>query len=520
MLLIDDFDRGLRLNPNGSCLFMADGSSHFSYREAADLTHRMAAAFARDGLMAGDRVGVLSPNHPLAFIAILAALRLNATWVPLNAKGVPAEVIHMIELTECKFLVYHPSVQGLLNEIAAAVPQALRCIAMEAGGRPGDPELDGWLAPEGTRVPAPEYEPERPALLIGTGGTTGKPKAVPVTHSMLEAMNLSMIGQMPEQEPPVVACATPMTHAGGIICFAVLMLGGKVVVHDGVKPGELLASIGKHRVTRLFLPPTAIYSLLAYPDVRKYDYSSLRHFIYAAAPMSVQKLREALEVFGPVMTQTYGQAEAPMVATIMTPAEHLEAVNDPSKSHRLASAGRPSLAADVAILDPEGREVPTGERGEICVRGALTMSGYYKNDEQSRATRRPGGWHGTSDVGYMDQDGYVYIVDRLRDMIITGGFNVWPGEIEQIIHGLEGVKDCAVIGLPDTKWGEAVTAVVELKGDCTLTEEAIISRCRDELGAVKTPKSVIFRDLPRSPVGKVLKRALRDEYWGKEARRV
>jgi acyl-CoA synthetase (AMP-forming)/AMP-acid ligase II len=273
-------------------------------------------------------------------------------------------------------------------------------------------------------------------------------------------------------------------------------------------------------VTRLFLPPTAIYALLAHPGVRDHDFSSLKHFIYAAAPMAVDKLREAMDVFGPVMTQTFGQAEAPMIATVMTPREHVEALQDDRKAARLASAGRPSLVAKVAILADDGRVLGPGQEGEICIRGALVMDGYHEDPEQSASTRRPGGWHGTSDVGRMDEDGFVYIIDRLRDMIITGGFNVWPSEIEQTIHTVPGVKDCAVIGLPDEKWGEAVTAVVELREGAHVDEAQIIATCREALGVVKTPKIVVFRELPRSPVGKVLKRALRDEYWTQTGRSV
>jgi acyl-CoA synthetase (AMP-forming)/AMP-acid ligase II len=234
--------------------------------------------------------------------------------------------------------------------------------------------------------------------------------------------------------------------------------------------------------------------------------------------MAVDKLEEALDVFGPVMAQTFGQAEAPMICTVMTPAEHVAAAADPALRGRLASAGRSSLVAEVAIMDDDGNLLRPGEIGEIVVRGDLVMAGYHKDPEQSAAVSRPGGWHGTSDVGRIDEDGYVYIVDRKRDMIISGGFNVWPSEIEQVIHTIDGVRDCAVIGLPDEKWGEAVTAVIELREDAGEVEDDLVKAlCRERLGPVKTPKQVIYRELPRSPNGKVLKRSLREEYWtGKE----
>ncbi|WP_354699136.1 Long-chain-fatty-acid--CoA ligase FadD13 [Paraconexibacter sp. AEG42_29] len=513
-MLIDAFDRGARLAPDAPCLQMQDGSLTLTYRETDALAHRIAGALDAAGVGTQARVGVLSPNAPHAFCCILGALRLNAVWVPLNTRAMPKDLVAMLTLTGCDALFYDPSLLDLATDVLDGLPAAPRVVvATRAGGRDGDPVLGDWMAADGVRVPEPADAPDSLALLFGTGGTTGRSKAVRMRHRMMETMNLAFAAHLPEDEPPVMLMAAPMTHAAGPICFPVFAQGGTVIVHDGVVPAAVLASIERHRVTRLFLPPTAIYALLADPGVRDHDYSSLRYFIYAAAPMAVDKLREAMDVFGPVMTQTFGQAEAPMIATVMTPRDHAEAVADDGKAARLFSAGRPSLVAKVAILDPEGNVLGPGEEGEICVRGALVMDGYHEDPEQTASTRRPGGWHGTSDVGRMDQDGFVYIIDRLRDMIITGGFNVWPSEIEQTIHTVDGVKDCAVIGLPDERWGEAVTAVVELREGASVDAAAVIAACRERLGVVKTPKAVIFRELPRSPVGKVLKRTLREEYW-------
>lgn len=519
-MLIDHFDRGVLLAPDAVCLQTADDTEILTYREVDALAHRIAAALAAAGVRAQDRVGVLSPNAPLAFCCILGALRLNATWVPLNTRAVTKDLVGMLTLTGCDALFYDPSLTELAEGVLAGLPSAPLVVATREGGRGGDPVLAGWMAPEGTTVPPTPEDPDSLALLFGTGGTTGRSKAVRMRHRMMETMNLAFAAHMPEDEPPVMAMAAPMTHAAGPICFPVFAQGGSVIVHDGVHPQRLLESIEHHRVSRLFLPPTAIYALLAHPGVRDFDFSSLRHFIYAAAPMAVDKLREAMDVFGPVMTQTFGQAEAPMIVTFMGPREHAEALADERTAGRLASAGRPSLAARVAILDPDGNLLGPGQEGEICVRGSLVMDGYHEDPEQTASTRRPGGWHGTSDVGRMDEDGYVYIIDRLRDMIITGGFNVWPSEIEQTIHTVPGVKDCAVIGLPDAKWGETVTAVVELRPGAEVEAAQVISTCREALGVVKAPKTVIFRELPRSPVGKVLKRALRDEYWEQAGRSV
>ena len=520
MHLIDTFDRGVRLSPDGHCFLTADDAEAMTYREVSDASHLIAAALHDAGLGKGRKIGVLSPNAPMAFVCILGALRADCSWVPLNTRAVPKDLIALLDLTECELLFYHPSLTAMVSEIRAALPQIHTAVALGDGGTDGDPLLADWMAPEGTRVPLPEHDPAGTPILFPTGGTTGRSKAVQITHLMAELMNLGFAGHMPEPEsPPIMAMAAPMTHAAGPICFPVFARGGTVVVHDGVDPQKLLRSIEHHRITRMFLPPTAIYSLLAQDNVRDFDYSSLRHFIYAAAPMSVSKLKEAMDVFGPVMTQTFGQAEAPMILTVMTPQEHADALENAPE--RLGSAGRPSLVAEVAIMDDDGNILPVGETGEIVVRSSIVMPGYYKDAEQTESTRRPGGWHGTSDVGRMDEAGYVYIVDRLRDMIITGGFNVWPSEIEQTIHAMEGVADVAVIGLPDEQWGEVVTAVVQMKpGAGELDPDQVRAECKAKLGSVKSPKQVFFRELPRSPAGKVLKRALRDEYWQEAGRAV
>ena len=228
--------------------------------------------------------------------------------------------------------------------------------------------------------------------------------------------------------------------------------------------------------------------------------------------MSVDKLKECLNVFGPVMTQSFGQAEAPMFCTYLSPEEHL-VIGSNTKEKRLASCGRQTLQMRVRIMDDEGNLLPANERGEIVVSGNLVMTGYYKNPEATEEVSAFG-WHHTGDIGYVDDDGYVYIVDRKKDMIITGGFNVYPSEIEQVIWGHPSVQDCAVIGAPDEKWGEAVKAVVELKPGCTLEEEEVISLCKKALGSVKAPKSVEFwKTLPRTPVGKVRKKDIRASFW-------
>ncbi|GAA4978860.1 AMP-binding protein [Yinghuangia aomiensis] len=516
MHAIEFFDRGVNVNPNGVAFVAHDGTGALTYREAEAITHRVAAALQRDGVAPGTPVGVLSANSPLVMPCILGVLRAGCTWVSLNARSATGELGGLLDTVGAPILLHSAELADVAERLCSEVPGLQRLVTMD--GPDGGPAAGGWLAPEDSRVPLPPHDPEAVAAYFGTGGTTGEPKAVEVTHRSLETMIHAFNCHMPETDP-VHLVAAPLTHAAGTAVFPVLSVGGRNVIHPGVDAGEILRSIERNRVTRLFLPPTAIYALLDHPEVFRRDTSTLRYFLYGAAPMSVSRLKQALRTFGPVMAQFYGQVEVPMFCTFFSPAEHVEAMEEPTLARRLASCGRPSMVATVAVM-VDGKPVDRGERGEIVVRSSLRMRGYHRDPVRTAATLLPGGWHATGDIGYLDDDGYLFIVDRKRDLIISGGFNVFPGEVEQVLWGHHTVADCAVVGLPDKKWGERVTAFVELKEGAEADAAALIDLCRERLGSVKAPKAVVFRTLPRSPAGKVLKRTLRDEFWQGRERRV
>jgi acyl-CoA synthetase (AMP-forming)/AMP-acid ligase II len=267
----------------------------------------------------------------------------------------------------------------------------------------------------------------------------------------------------------------------------------------------------------MFLPPTAIYMLLSHPGVRDADFSSLQYISYAGAPMSLDRLKEAIAIFGPVMNASFGQTEAPMCVTAMPPHEHLNAAGDLAHP---GSCGRPNLLSIVEIMDDDGHILPPGERGEIVVRGPLVMAGYYKNPEAT-AEISTHGWHHTGDIGVRDEDGWFYVVDRKKDMIISGGFNVYPAEVEKALLAHGAVQDCAVVGIPDEKWGEAVIAFVEVRPGHKPQEATLIAFAREALGAVKTPKRIeIVRQLPRTNAGKVSRAQLRKPYWEEAGRKI
>jgi acyl-CoA synthetase (AMP-forming)/AMP-acid ligase II len=516
MQAIGYFDRGARLRPD-AVAFCKDGQG-VTYAEAADITHRIAAALACAGIGAGSKVAVYSPNRIDAFLAVLGILRGGAVWVPINVRNGLAENTEILARSDCEALFYHGDFEAVLTDIRASVPGLKLVVRLDAPGTQA-PALQDWMMPAGTRFPALPADPDRLSAILSTGGTTGRPKGVMWRDLTWESMAANFWAHMPSSEPPVYLVAAPMTHAAGVIAVPLMAAGARIVILDHAEPLAVMQAIERERVTHLFLPPTVIYMMLAHPQVRAFDYSSLRYFIYSAAPMAATKVSEAMEIFGPVMTQAYGQAEVPLMGTFLGPAEHVEILAG-NRLERLKSCGRPCLFTELEILDDDGNILPPGEKGEIAFRGNLVMAGYYK-DEAATAEAWRGGWHHTGDIGYRDEDGFVYIVDRKKDMIITGGFNVYSAEVEQVILAHPAVQDCAVIGAPDDKWGEIVKAVIEVKQGVKLEPEDIVAHCRETLGGVKTPKSVeIWADLPRSPVGKVLKRAIRDRYWAGRDRAV
>ncbi len=516
MRIIDFFDRGARAYPERTCL----KDEHVSWRfdEVRRLSFQAARALQRAGVRPGDRVAVYSPNGAAAFAAVLALFRAGCVWLPVNVRNPLPEGIDYLLENDCAFLFFASRYEQEARAIGQAVPSLKAMLCLD---RPfeGQPDFMQWCAREDDSPLETQADTADVAIIKSTGGTTGKPKSVMVSHRNMATMLANFLALMPHEVPPVNLVAVPMTHGAGNIALALLNLGATLVFMEKADTGRILELIESERVSTLFLPPTVIYSLLAHPEVRKHDYASLRYLIYSAAPMSVDKLGEALEVFGPVMAQAYGQTEAPLLCTFMGPSEHL--LTDPQQlRRRLSSCGRATPFARVEIMDDEGRLLGPNEVGEIVVRGDLVMLGYRDNPAENEQASRFG-WHHTGDVGMRDESGYFYIVDRKKDMIISGGFNIFPSEIEQVLWSHPAVQDCAVIGVPDPKWGEAVVAIVEFKPGQSCDEEVLMAYCRDKLGGMKTPKRVeIWPQLPRSPVGKVLKRDIRERFWQGQTRRV
>ncbi|AUI59562.1 AMP-binding protein [Amycolatopsis sp. BJA-103] len=504
MRLTEYLDKGASLDPAAPCLTMGDDS--LSYGDVRELSWRVGRALARSGIGPGDKVAILSGNDPLSFGCVFGISRAGAVWCPVNPRNEAAENRELLDLFDCACLLVQESFAPLVSRMLPDLPKLTTVVCLD-GSMPGAVPFSEWLDGAGTE-PWEETPPDDLVMLVGTGGTTGRPKAVMLSGTNVETMSALTLMSYPFTGRPRYLALAPLTHAAGVLCFPVMTLGGEIVVMPSPDLGEFAALVERRRITHTFLPPTLIYLLLDNPALDRADLSSLQCLWYGAAPMSATKLAEAITRIGPVFGQLFGQSEAPMMISTLAPADHVRA-DGSLATERFTSAGRPTPLTRVAIMSGKGEILPPGERGEIVVRGSLVMPGYYKNPDAT-AEASAYGWHHTGDIGYLDEDHYLYIVDRAKDMIITGGFNVYSAEVEQALMAHEAVQDCAVIGLPHEKWGEQITAVVQLHSGRTAPADELRAAVKERLGSVKTPKEVlIWPDLPRSKIGKVLKTEIR-----------
>jgi acyl-CoA synthetase (AMP-forming)/AMP-acid ligase II len=494
----------------------------FSYRLIRQLTRHYACALRRHGYAIGAKASVLSNNDPIGYATVLSLMRAGLTWIPLNPRNTPQDLGAILQAFDCEVLFFLSKYADQITQIAQLAPNIREFVCID-GNLAGYPALETWAAGVVDSEVALSPDSQRLFAIQPTGGTTGFPKGVMLSNGNVEYIVNTFTAMAPCVAPPVFVAVSPLTHGAGMMFQYVMAHGGTAIVFPTVDRQLVLESIPKYRATHTFLPPTLLYDLLAQANVRDFDYASLRCIAMGAAPVAPAKLREALTVFGPVLYETYGQTETGFPNTIMLPIEHF--VNDDmhaefASPQRLASCGRCAPYCRVEIMNETGGLLANGEIGEIVVRGAGVMQGYYKNPPATQEASRFG-WHHTGDLAWRDDDGFFYIVDRLKDMIISGGFNIYSAQVERAVLMHPAVQDCAVIGVPDERWGEAVKAVVQLKPGASASAQEIIAACKDAVGGMKAPKSVDFvTELPRSPAGKVLKREVRKPYWQSRDRQV
>ncbi|MEM7542146.1 MAG: AMP-binding protein [Pseudomonadota bacterium] len=512
---IDYFERGARLAPDS--MFLKGEHAQLSFAESSRQIDAVARGLFAAGFELDDSIAVYAPNDPMAVICVFSSMRAGGAWVPVNVRNSAATNAEYMAYVDTRWLFFHSKVAKQAKVVMDAIPELKGAICID-GNANGCPSLEEFCAlGAGTEIPDwsdPFGAADNIFSRWPTGGTTGPSKGVEMSNANIVTMfELGLQAYVGDEIEQVVHLAVaPITHAAGVIIGIFAAVGGGTVVHESFDPRAVLESIEKDRITHMFLPPTAYYALLDHPDTKIRDLSSLRKILLAAAPVSPDKFKRGVDVFGPVICQCYGQAEAPMLISMLAP-EVVAAAAKGDHPDRLKSCGKVTTNTLVAILDEEGNEMPVGERGEICCRGPLVTPGYYKQP-QATAEARKFGWHHTGDVGYVDKDDYLYIVDRKKDMIITGGFNVFATEVEAPILALPEVLECAVIGVPDERWGESIKAVVVLNEGTRMDSETIRDAIKDKLGGVKTPKSIeIWDEIPKTAVGKTDKKVIRAQFW-------
>ncbi|ABD07327.1 AMP-dependent synthetase and ligase [Rhodopseudomonas palustris HaA2] len=487
---------------------IADDNLRWTYREFGEAVGRFITLFRTVGLAKGSALSILSSNRAESWAAISAATVMGLRYTPLHPMAAEDDHAFIIEDAEIDALIVEAgkfAARGLA--IRARVPGLKHLLSFGAVEGARD-LLDGFTAVE----PAPlvdDSETADIAWLAYTGGTTGRSKGVMIPHRSLSTMAVILYADWDWPAEIRYLAATPISHAAGITVYVVMMRGGFTRLVQGFEIESYCRVVAEDNITAAFLVPTLIYALIDAEAVRaRHDLSSLDMIVYGAAPMSPDRLREGIKIFGNVFVQLYGQTEAPQCITTMRKIDH-----DDRIPGRLGSCGRPSPLLDVRLLDSELREVATGEPGEICVRGTLVMDGYWKRPEATQEAFR-GGWLHTGDVAIKDADGYLYIVDRTKDMIISGGFNIYPREVEDALMAHHGVASAAVIGVPDEKWGEAVKAFVVLKPGANNDAAELQAHVKERRGAPWSPKSIEFvATIPVTGLGKIDRKVLRAPYW-------
>ncbi len=508
-------ERAARLNPNGMATRCCGREQN--WRSLAQRVARLAGALRAAGVADGERVAILSLNSDRYYESVFATCWAGGCVVPLNTRWVLAENAYALNDSEPRVLLFDQHFTEQAQHLNA------QCESLRSAIFMGNTDCPAWASPYeqelGARMPlSPSPRGgEQMAGIFYTGGTTGFPKGVMQSHHALWASAIGGAQHFAMQPESVYLHAAPMFHIADFAgSMGATLQGASHVILPAFTADAALAALASEGITHSLMVPSMIKMLLAHPEAGTTDVSSLQRIIYGASPMPPATLERAMTLWPKVgMVQAYGQTELAPIATLLSVEDHLVG------GERLRSAGRPSPVSDLRIVAENGEDCPTGTSGEVVVRGPQAMLGYWNKPEQTAEALRDG-WVYTGDAGYLDAAGYLYIVDRVKDMIVSGGENVYTTEVENALMTHPAVQDCAVIGVPHEEWGEAVHAIVILKAEQKVSEADLISHCREHIAGYKLPKSVTFREepLPLSGAGKVLKTELRKPFWEGQARNV
>jgi acyl-CoA synthetase (AMP-forming)/AMP-acid ligase II len=500
-------------------LVLGDTRLTFSQVDAA--INRLSNALLSLNLRTGHKVAVLMGNSIEAAFSIFAIPRAGLTYVTLNARHSAREHLDVLNDAEVEAIIVG---EEFIDLIEPVVEQATHLKHLIIAGD----ERSGWMSYQALTVDQPEIRPEIEVdpdkdieRIHYTSGTTGRPKGAVWPFRMSYHVIASILMNMDRPLGPddVNLNIGPLTHAAGLLMMVYYCRGATNIVLPRFDEKMVLSTIQREHVTSVLLIPTMLYRILARSDLNSFNLSSVKRVWYGTAPMAPDRLRQGIGLFGNVFRQNYGMTEIPQPITYLAPEDHILEGSE-KETRRLSSAGRPALGVEVRVVDEQGRGLGPGEVGEIVLRAEKLISGYWKMPDETAAAFRDG-WFHTRDMGTWDEEGFLYIMDRKSDMIITGGFNVYPREVEEVIMELDGVAETAVIGVPDDIWGEAVKALVVLRPQAELTEDDIMKYCRDNLAGYKKPKSVEFIDkVPKNLYGKIDRKSLKEPYWEGMGRRI
>jgi acyl-CoA synthetase (AMP-forming)/AMP-acid ligase II len=477
----------------------------FTYGDLEERTARVATALLAAGLQKGDRVAWIGKNSDLYFTLFYGAARAGIVMAPIGWRLSPTEWAYVVNDTRAKIIFTGPGFEAVPEQLAGKLEQAPRIIGADEARALIDTTPRGSFEPAGA---------DDAVLQLYTSGTTGNPKGAVLSNRNLFALRKhSNEADMPYtkwEDDEAVLVAMPCAHIGGTgLGIMALAAGLPGIILAEFNPDGVFDAVEHHGVTRFFIVPAALQMLLMHPRCASVDYSRLKYILYGAAPIPLELLRQCIKMFGADFIQAYGMTETTGTICMLPPEDH-----DPEGNARMRSAGKALPGVEILILGPDGKSVPTGEVGEVVTRSSNNMIGYWNLPEATAKTMTADGWIHTGDAGYLDADGYLFIHDRMKDMIISGGENVYPAEVESAIFGHPAVQEVAVIGIPDQKWGETVKAVVVAKPGMNIEESDIIAWARERIAAFKAPRSVDVIDaLPRNASGKILRKDLRAPYW-------
>jgi fatty-acyl-CoA synthase len=477
----------------------------FTYGELEERTARVATALLAAGLQKGDRIAWIGKNSDLYFTLFYGAARAGIVMAPIGWRLSPTEWAYVVNDTKAKIVFTGPGFDAVPDQLAGKLEHGPRII--------GADEARTLIANTARASFAPSGQDDA-VLQLYTSGTTGNPKGAVLSNRNLFALRKhSNEADMPYtkwEDDEAVLVAMPCAHIGGTgLGIMALAAGLPGIILAEFNPDGVFDAVEHHGVTRFFMVPAALQMLLMHPRCASVDYSRLKYILYGAAPIPLELLRQCIKMFGAQFIQAYGMTETTGTICMLPPEDH-----DPEGNARMRSAGKALPGVEIRILGPDGRSVPTGEVGEVVTRSSNNMIGYWNLPEATAKTMTADGWIHTGDAGYLDEDGYLFIHDRMKDMIISGGENVYPAEVESAIFGHPAVQEVAVIGIPDQKWGETVKAVVVPKPGMSVEEADIIAWARERIAAFKAPRSVdVIEALPRNASGKILRKDLRAPYW-------